>query len=398
MTKNFLLTSILLFCYSAIAQNSNVLHEQVLQLSKQSGLSGFTVSILNADSVLFSRGYGYANKEQNITYQTDHVQIVASVSKTWIGLALMQCVEQGKISLDTKVNDVLPFEVTNPNYPNQPITVRQLATHTSSIIYSIPAYEKIVFEERPDMELFEGREKKVVKKILKNPKLEMGDYLKDHLSANGKNYNAKNFGNYPPGEKYKYSNIASTLAAYLVEEVSGMSFADFCQKNISKPLGLKNAAFNVSNPDKSKIASQYFGKKQKLTPLYSHNFYPTGGLRISNDDLNLFLMEIIKGYEGRGKLLTANNYTIFSGPQFHENELPESFPKNETNHGIFWTYRDELIGHTGGGLGTSAFMFFDKNTGIEKIFVTNCELEADKNLVPQFIQVWQTLSEYENKF
>jgi CubicO group peptidase (beta-lactamase class C family) len=226
----------------------------------------------------------------------------------------------------------------------------------------------------------------------------MGDYLKDHLSANGKNYNAKNFGNYPPGEKYKYSNIASTLAAYLVEEVSGMSFADFCQKNISKPLGLKNAAFNVSNPDKSKIASQYFGKKQKLTPLYSHNFYPTGGLRISNDDLNLFLMEIIKGYEGRGKLLTANNYTIFLGPQFHENELPESFPKNETNHGIFWTYRDELIGHTGGGLGTSAFMFFDKNTGIGKIFVTNCELEADKNLVPQFIQVWQTLSEYENKF
>jgi CubicO group peptidase (beta-lactamase class C family) len=183
-----------------------------------------------------------------------------------------------------------------------------------------------------------------------------------------------------------------------VEEVSGMSFADFCQKNISKPLGLKNAAFNVSNPDKSKIASQYFGKKQKLTPLYSHNFYPTGGLRISNDDLNLFLMEIIKGYEGRGKLLTANNYTIFLGPQFHENELPESFPKNETNHGIFWTYRDELIGHTGGGLGTSAFMFFDKNTGIGKIFVTNCELEADKNLVPQFIQVWQTLSEYENKF
>jgi hypothetical protein len=109
-------------------------------------------------------------------------------------------------------------------------------------------------------------------------------------------------------------------------------------------------------------------------------------------------MEIIKGYEGRGKLLTANNYTIFLGPQFHENELPESFPKNETNHGIFWTYRDELIGHTGGGLGTSAFMFFDKNTGIGKIFVTNCELEADKNLVPQFIQVWQTLSEYENKF
>jgi CubicO group peptidase (beta-lactamase class C family) len=398
MIRNFLLISGLLFFHNVQAQTANTLQQKITQLSKQSDLAGFTVSIVNSDSVLFSKGYGYSNKEQKVPYQTDHVQIVASISKTWIGLALMQCVEQGKFSLDTDVNDILPFKVINPNYSKEPITVRHLATHTSSIIYSIPDHDKIVFEEKPDMKHFRGREKRVVNKVLKNQTVVMGDYLKNHLSTDGKNYSTNHFGNYPPSEKYKYSNMASTLAAHLVEVVSGMSFADFCQKNIIEPLGLKNAAFNISNPDKSKIATQYFGKKQKATPLYGHNFYPTGGLRISNDDLNLFFMEIIKGYQGKGKLLSSKKYDILLAPQFKEEELPENFPKNESNHGIFWTYRDDLIGHTGGGLGVSAFLFFNKDTGIGKIFVTNCELEANKKLVPQFLQIWQTLSEYENQF
>ena len=168
MIKNYLLIPILLFYYNTQAQTANTLQQKITQLSNQSDLSGFTVSIVNADSVLFSKGYGYSNKEQKVPYQTDHVQIIASISKTWIGLALMQCVEQGKFSLDTDVNDLLPFKVINPNYPNQPITVRHLATHTSSIIYSIPDHDKIVFEEKPNMKHFRGREKRVVNKILKN--------------------------------------------------------------------------------------------------------------------------------------------------------------------------------------------------------------------------------------
>lgn len=158
-------------------------------------------------------------------------------------------------------------------------------------IYPIPDDHKVVFEEKPDMKCFSGSEKKVVNKILENQKVEMGDYLKQYLSTDGKHYKTGHFGTYSPSEKYQYSNAASTLAAHLVEVASGLSFAEFCQKNIIEPLEMKNAAFNISNPDPSKNAKQYFGKKQKEVPLYSHNFYPTGGLRISNDDLNLFLIE-----------------------------------------------------------------------------------------------------------
>ncbi len=382
--------------FHLLAQSTDSLHTKITTLFEQSELSGFTVSMVNANQVLFSRGYGYADKEAKISYQTDHVQIIASISKTWIGLALMQCVEQGKLSLDTDINEILSFEIKNPTFPNQPITIRQLATHTSSIIYPIPDHHKIVFEEDPNFKNFRLREKKVVRTILKNPKVEMGDYLKSYLSENGTYYNTKHFSSYAPGKRYQYSNMASTLGAHIVEIVSGMSFDHFCQKNIIEPLGLNNAAFNISNPDHSKIAKQYFGKKQKAIPLYSHNFYPTGGLRISNDDLNLFLIDIINGYQGKGKLLSTNGYATVLTPQFQEGQLPLNFPTSETNHGLFWVHDNNLIGHTGGGLGVSAFMFFDKETGIGKIFITNCELETNKKLIPPFIQIWRAMDEYSN--
>lgn len=341
--------------------------------------------------MLFSNGYGYSDKAAAIPYQTDHTQIVASVSKTWIGIALLQCIEQGKFTLDTDINQLLPFKVVNPNYPEHPITIKDLATHTSSIIYTIPDEHKIVFDEKTKIGQLSRKEQRIVKAIMKNPERDIGEYLETNLSPTGKRYKAKNFGKFPIGSQYKYSNMASTLAAHLVEITNDMSFAEYCQKNIIAPLDLANAAFNLNHPDPSKQAQHYFGKKQKRTPRYSHNFYPTGGLNISTDDLSIFLMEVIKGSQGKGKLLSAESYQLLLQPQFDSTQLPKNFPEDETNHGIFWTYRDHWIGHVGGGLGATSFMFFNKETGIGKIFTTNCELETNKQLVPQFVRIWREM-------
>ncbi len=151
----------------------------------------------------------------------------------------------------------------------------------------------------------------------------------------------------------------------------------------------------MSDFDPSSVVKHYFGKKQKLVPHYSHIFYPVGGLRTSIDDLSLYLQEIMSGFNGEGLLLSEEFYNILLAPQFNDEMLPEGFPLDETNHGIFWTYRDNLIGHTGGGLGVSSFMFFDKDSGIGKLFITNCELETNKKLLPQFIQIWQAMDEYQ---
>jgi len=393
MFKKYILAGLVLVHWTLNAQTPPRFHERIQELYNSSDFPGFAISILNKDSIIFSQGYGYADKEAKIPFSSNHNQIMASISKTWIGVALMQCVEQGKFSLDTKINDILPFHVSNPKFPSEPILIRHLATHTSSITYSIPDLQKVIIEGEVMTTQFNKREVRVLNKVMKKKRIDIGEYLKNHLSPQGKRFKSKHFSNSPPGKSYKYSNIGSALAAYLVEIVSGISFAEYCETHIVQLLGLTNAGFNAQIPDKSKVVRHYFGKKQKPAPSYSLNFYPVGGLNISHTDLNIFLMDILRGYWGEGKLLTSDSYQVLLKGQFADNSLPSKFPNDETNHGIFWVHRDNLIGHTGGGFGTSTFMFFNKENGVGKVFTTNCELEGNKKLIHQFIRIWRTMDE-----
>ena len=394
MFRKFLTVASLLIQLNLEAQSRTDFDKKIEGLLENSNFPGFAISMVMKDSIIFSKGYGFANKEDKIAFRTDHNQIVASISKTWIGIALMKCIEEGYFKLETDVNEILPFKVFNPKFLDQPILIKHLATHTSSIKYSIPDLHKIVLDEGVSWEHFNSKEKKILEKVIENKKIAIGSYLESYLSTSGDKYSAKHYGKYPPGSTYKYSNTAAALASYLVETVTGLSFDDFCARHIIEPLSMANAGFNTSIPNPNKTVRYYFGKDQKPVPPYSHNFYPTGGLNISNDDINLFLMEIIKGYGGQGKLLAADSYQVLLGNQYDKNDLPKKFPADETNHGIFWVHRDQLIGHTGGGLGTSAFLFFNKNTGIGKVFTTNCELESDKKLVYQFIEIWKAMDEF----
>ena len=61
------------------------------------------------------------------------IHVIASISKTFVGIAIMKLVESGKLKLDDPINDYLPFEIRSPHYPEVDITIRHLVTHTSSL-------------------------------------------------------------------------------------------------------------------------------------------------------------------------------------------------------------------------------------------------------------------------
>src|SRR5262249_4279053 len=78
---------------------------------------GFAVTIVSQNEVLFQKGYGLSDIERKVPYEPQSLQNVASVSKTLIGISLMQLVEQGKIKLDDDINTYLPYKVINPYFP-----------------------------------------------------------------------------------------------------------------------------------------------------------------------------------------------------------------------------------------------------------------------------------------
>ena len=102
--------------------------------AEKSLIPGFAVSIVNDKGIIYSKGFGYANIEDSIAFTPLTINWVASISKTFIALSVMKLVEERKLNLDEPINSILPYKIINPYYPNSPITVRHLLTHTSTII------------------------------------------------------------------------------------------------------------------------------------------------------------------------------------------------------------------------------------------------------------------------
>jgi CubicO group peptidase (beta-lactamase class C family) len=91
------------------------------------------LAVVRADGPTWFRTYGLANVAHELEVQRHTPFMLASISKTIVSVAVMQAVEDGVLELEADVQDVAGFPVRNPGFPDDPITLRMLLTHTSTI-------------------------------------------------------------------------------------------------------------------------------------------------------------------------------------------------------------------------------------------------------------------------
>jgi len=370
------------------------------EIYKQGHINGFSVAIVNSDKVLYENGIGFADIDKKIKYTENTVQNIASISKTLIGIALLKAQEMGKLKLDDPINKYLPYKIKNPYFPAQPITIRHLATHTSSIIdadvYDEQSYilktdkdsSVTKFSEMP--ENFNSPEKKTP----------ITDFLQNVLYKNGKWYSKESFLNKKPGELFEYSNVGATLAASVLEYATGKSYNEFTSIYILKPLGMNSSGWSFNEIDLSKHSKLYKTPTARI-PFYSLITYPDGGLITSSQDLSKYLIELIRGYSENGTLLTNESYNDLFATQLDDSNFTERDSENpyddEYNSGIFMGFSAKgYIGHTGSDPGVSTLMFFDSKTKIGRILLMNTSLINSEGL-NQFFSVWNKLEEYQEK-
>ncbi|MDJ0646904.1 MAG: serine hydrolase domain-containing protein, partial [Flavobacteriaceae bacterium] len=333
------------------------------EIHKKGQINGFSVAIVNADTVLYEQGVGFSDSQKKLKYTEKTIQNIASISKTLIGISLLKAQEMGKLNLDDPVNNYLPFQVRNPNFPSEPITIRHLATHTSSIIDTdIYDHESYILEEKIDSAAMKFVE---LPKNFKVPdkKTSMTDFLQKVLSEDGKWYTKNGFLKKKPGEFYEYTNIGATLAAVILEQTTGVSYNKFTAKHILGPLSMDGSGWFFDEIDTASHSKLYNNPTTRI-PLYSLITYPDGGLRTSSHDLGKYLIELIQGYSGHGKLLTKESYQELFRPQLDSSNFSERNAENpyndEFDSGIFMGFSAKgYIGHSGGDPGVSSFMFFD---------------------------------------
>lgn len=192
------------------------------QHMREFNIPNLTVSVVRGEEVIFAKGYGFADILRQVPVDPAVTLFrIGSTSKLLTWTAVMQLVEEGKLDLDTDINHYLDFEiparlVTKRGYEPAPITLKDLMTHTAGFeAYSINMYA-LSQDKLPSLE----------------------EYVRRSLPARV----------FPPGEVPAYSNYGTSLAGYIVQQVSGMPFAQYIEEHIYKPLGMQNSTFRQPLP------------------------------------------------------------------------------------------------------------------------------------------------------
>ncbi|MGB0886038.1 MAG: serine hydrolase domain-containing protein [Chitinophagales bacterium] len=308
--------------------------------------------IFAEDKILHEEYLGKSNIDQGISLESNHVFLLASISKVITATALLQLHEDGLFALDDKINDYLDFNVSVPNY-TQNITFRMLLTHTSGIADG----------DELDNHYYENMDSPISLKT----------YLKNYLTPQGSYYNAsQNFHDFEPGSVSEYSNTGNALIGLLVEEISGMGFNQYCKQKIFLPLEMNNTYWKLDEINGTIVQPYNFsGGNYTALEHYTNTDYPNGGLRSSAQDLFKLLSTFcLKGKYNNFELLSAETIDKMTSLQ-----IPE-LSNDMGLHLFILNAENDLWGHDGGEKGVATIMAYNKTTKVGAIILTN-QGEAD---------------------
>lgn len=331
-----------------------------------SGMVGLSTAVIVDGRVVWARAYGMADREKAVPLTPQTPMNVASIAKTTIGVAMMRLVAEGRLDLDADINTYLPFRVANPHHPGAKITLRHLATHTSSITDRRDFYAGLY---RP----------------LGEPRMALGELLRDYLVPGGKEYRAENFLDVAPGQSRDYCNLGAALAAYIVEVVAGEPFDAHTRRVIFEPLGLRSAAW-VGKDDTAAAGSALYAQDgsgtQRIAP-YALASYPDGGLQVSVEDLaRYFAMLMGDGSQGGVRILDAGAQAEMKRFQWTPQSKPADYELTDGNSGLFWRtkFGGRRVGHGGNDQGVAAEMLTDADGRVGIVLVSNTSLHGEANL------------------
>lgn len=323
------------------------------------GIMGLGAAIIVDGKVAWTKGYGFADKANAVPFTPATVMNIGSISKTVTGVAMMRAVQEGKLSLDADINRYLPFKVVNPYHPNEAITLRQLATHTSGIADQSRAYR--------DSYHFGGDAPQA-----------LGDFLKNYFVPGGASYSKENFFDAKPGTRREYSNIAAGLAGFIVERAVGEKLNTYTRRHIFAPLRMTDSGWFLSEIPAAKQARLYIGQGGMSVPIlpYGLTTYPDGGVRTSVADLSRFFSALLRGGEYDGtRILDAASAEEMTRFQFTETSKPANVALNKLNSGLFWATKMSAtrIGHGGSdpGLRTEMLANLSRDIGVILFFNTS---------------------------
>lgn len=247
------------------AQKVTATASTVAQMFREYGerqhMPGLAYGVLVDGNLVLSGGFGFANLDTQAPADTRSLFRIASMSKSFTALAILQLRDAGKLNLDDPASAYLP-EMAGLTYltTDAPtITIRHLMTHSAGFP-----------EDNPwgDRQLADADEELMA------------------LIANGVSFSNV------PGVEYEYSNLGFALLGQIVQAVSGMEFQDYTRQYIFEPLGMRHTVWEYEQAAAERLALGYDWQDESWIniPLEHHGaFGAMGGLITSIEDFATYV-------------------------------------------------------------------------------------------------------------
>jgi CubicO group peptidase (beta-lactamase class C family) len=214
--------------------------DKLLSAQFKPGETGCASLVAIKGQIVYKKAFGMANLELNVPMKPDMVFRVGSITKQFTAIALLQLMEQGKLSLQDEITKFIP------DYPTQAykITIEHLLTHTAGTTSytNVPEFQSYVKEDLKPAE--------VIDKFKNLPMV------------------------FAPGTKWNYNNSGFFLLGYIIEKASGKTYQEYIEENLFNPAGMTNSLY---------------GSNKKIVKNRAYGYQPDDDKTVNADYLSMLL-------------------------------------------------------------------------------------------------------------
>ena len=314
----------------------------IRQLMRKRNTPGMAIGIIKDGNTVYSKGFGCRNLKQQLPMTSDTLLGVGSITKSFTAFAIVKLQDMGKLSMEDSASDYRDYE---PFRSRPDIKIKHMLSHCSGV----PSLDAGMLSFNYTFDDFSRV----------YPASSREDFMA-HMA------DADEFILFPPGEKFFYNNDMFTCWGFIVEAVSGISFARFLQREILYPLAMNRAILSKvdfdKDPDHNVMTGYLFdiknGKavaKESEVPIGGYLHAP-GGIYASMDEMLNYAQCLLNNGKFNGtQLLSAESVRhLFTGQistPYGEGDDPQ--------YALGWSIEEKsakmpyvVIQH-GGGMGTS---------------------------------------------
>ncbi|MEL6628895.1 MAG: serine hydrolase domain-containing protein [Bacteroidota bacterium] len=286
--------------FNVYAQDVNTsLIDDIEKYMRATQIPGAMISIVNADSVIFVGGLGYADARKKELVNEHHLFRQGSISKSFTAMGLFHLLQSTPYDLNSSIREIDPdIPFFNLWADTEPVRISHVLEHTSGFEdFHLHAMYSRKKDQRPSLK----------------------DMLKDHQQSLHSRW--------PPGTRKAYANPNYIVAGHLIEVLSGLPFEEYIQKQLLEEMGMQQSGYYFTPPGELSFATGHRREDSDFTsiPFATINGSPAGDFCANAKDMASFLQYML-----------SRDSSIFDRTEFDRIETPKT--SLAARHGLEYGY------------------------------------------------------------